>query len=275
MRNLRPYGITGLGWVGIGLTGILLAVAVGQNRTTLEQGNRLYRAGSARAAADVYSVRIDTTALGFRASYNLGTALIQLESEQAERYLISAIEGSDITAVQRAHYNLGYRLLTGIEADSDPFSAVPLLSASIDHNRAALRLDPGDENAKWNLALALRIYGELAQVFGEGPANDAGGEAEMREDESDQASSESAEGEVVEEPEDIPPSENAGAPEVILFGAQEALAKGDPGPLTEEMSMRLLEELTDDTELLVRGILWSQRPDVEWWEDDPFPGGGW
>ena len=275
MRDPRPYRITRLAWVGVGLTGILLTVAVGQSRTAMERGNRLYRAGAARAAADVFAVRIDTTALGFRASYNLGTALIQLESEQSERYLISAIEGSDSAAVQRAHYNLGYRLLTGVEADSDSFSAVPLLSGAINHNRAALRLDPGDENAKWNLALALRIYGELAQVFEEGPADDAGGAAKAPEDESARAVSETAEGEAGEEPEDLPLSENAGTQEVILVGVQEALAKGDPGPLTEEMSMRLLEQLTDDTELLVRGILWSQRPDIEWWEDEPFPGGGW
>ena len=241
----------------------------------MERGNRLYREGDARAAADIYAVRIDTTAVGFRASYNLGTALIQLGSEQAERYLLSATEGGDSTAEQRAHYNLGYRLLTGVDGDSDPFSAIPLLAGAIDHNRAALRLDPLDEDAKWNLALAVQTFGELPQVFEEGPADSGEGEVENPEEGSEGPPSESDDEEAPQPSEDVPLLENPGTPEGVMVGAQETLARGDPGPLTEEMAMRLLEELTDDTELLVRGILWSQRPDIDGSDDQPSLGGSW
>ncbi len=262
--------------IALAMVVIVASLIASQSRTTLERGNRLYRTGNARAAADVYAVRIDTTAFGSLASYNLGTALIQLGAEQAERYLIGAIEGTDSAAVQRGHYNLGYRLLSDVDANGDPFAAVPLLTGAIDHNRAALRLDPSDQDARWNLALALQTYSEVAQVFEEGPVEDGGGgELETSEQETEAELSESAEGEAADEPEDVPPSESRSDPNVATMGAREALAKGDPGPLTEEMAMTLLEGLTDDTELLVRGLLWSQRPDIEWWEDEPFPGGSW
>ena len=264
-----------LKWAGVALLGLLLVLTVARSRTALERGNRLYRAGNAQSAANVYAVRTDNSSDGRRASYNLGTALVQLGSEQAEQYLIRAIEGQDSAAVQRAHYNLAYRLLTGVEENSDPFSAVPLLSAAIDHNRAALRLNPTDEDAKWNLALAVRAYSELAQVFEEGPAESTGGEIDVPEDESESGGSESGSGGAGEEVENAPPPENRGSPDGITVGVSEALAGTDPGPLSVEMVNQVLEERVDDTELLVRGLLWSQRPDVRWWEGEPLPGGRW
>ena len=261
-------------WLGLVLVCLLL-ISSARSRAALERGNRLYRGGDARAAADIYSARIDTTAVGFRATYNLGTALIQLGSDQAERYLLSAIEGVDAAAEQRAHYNLAYRLLTGVEADTDPFSAVPLLAAAIDHNRAALRLDPEDTDAKWNLALAVQIYGGLPQVFEEGPADSGEGDVENPGEGSEGPPSEADDGEATDQSEDVPPMENPGTSQVIMVGAQETLATGDPGPLTEGMAMSLLEERTDDTEQLVRGILWSQRPILGASDDGRSLGGSW
>ena len=178
-RHKRRRRIRRAAWTFGVLVAMVLGVAVFKDWRSLERGNRLFRGGRARAAAEVYASRLDdTTTLGLLVSYNLGTALLGTGSEEAERHLLRATEGLEPEAVWRAHYNLAYRLIEGLDVDSDPFSAVPLLVSSMEHSRAALRIGPQDENALWNLALAARIYDEMALVFEEGPVEDARDDAE-------------------------------------------------------------------------------------------------
>ena len=241
--------------------------------TSMEWGNRLFRAGKLRAAADVYAARVDTTASGSQASFNLGTALLHLGSDEAERYLLRAAGGRDSAAVQRSHYNLAVRLLGGAEPDTDPFAAIPLLSGAIDHGRAALRLDPRDDDARWNLALAIRAYAEVAEVFEEGPA-ESDTEVEAPEEESE-GGSESEGGGAGEELEDITPPDSPGRPAGAAEGVREALSREDPGPLTDAAIADILGGHLDDTERLVRAILWAGRPTVDRRGGEPFPGGDW
>jgi hypothetical protein len=37
----------------------------------------------------------------------------------------------------------------------------------------------------------------------------------------------------------------------------------------------LLATVVDEPEALVRGLLWSHRPDVAWWSGQAYPGGPW
>lgn len=257
--------------LALALLVVLLSMALARGRATMEWGNRRFRAGDPQAAADVYAVRVDTTALGFQASFNLGTALARLGSVQSERYLVNATVGSDSAAAQRGYYNLGHRMLTLADPDADPYTAVPLLVAAMDHFRAALRLDPNDEDARWNLSLALQIFGEIGQIGEEGPA-DPRGEAEVPEQDPEGTQTQSREGGAGDDQAQEPPEGEAViAPATVLVGAQESLVREDPGPLTEDMVTRLLEEQADDTELLIRGLLWSQRPD----QSGPDLGGSW
>ena len=57
------------------------------------------------------------------------------------------------------------------------------------------------------------------------------------------------------------------------MGSPETLARGDPGTLSEDTVRRMLEGRTDDTVLLVQGILWSQRPEISGLAEGGFPGG--
>ena len=256
------------------LLAVVLLVLTARAWTSMEWGNRLFRSGRLRAAADVYAARVDTTASGSRASFNLGTALLHLGSDEAERYLLRATGGRDSAAVQRSHYNLAVRLLGGVESDTDAFAAIPLLSGAIDHGRAALRLDPRDNDARWNLALAIRAYAEVAEVFEEGPA-ESDTEVEAPEEESDEGGSESESGGVGEEREDITPPDSPGRPAGAAEGVREALSREDPGPLTEAAIADILCGHVDDTERLVRAILWAGRPPVDRRSGEPFPGGDW
>lgn len=256
------------------LLGLALVFLTARAWTSMEWGNRLFRSGRPRAAADVYATRVDTTASGARASFNLGTALLHLGSDEAERYLLRAAGGRDSIAVQRSHYNLAVRLLGGVAPDTDPFAAIPLLSGAIDHGRAALRLDPRDDDARWNLALAIRAYAEVAEVFEEGPA-ESDTEVETPEEESEEGGSESESGGAGEELEDITPPDSPGRPAGALEGVREALSREDPGPLTEAAIADILAGHLDDTERLVRAILWAGRPTVDRRSGEPFPGGNW
>ncbi|MDE0394413.1 MAG: hypothetical protein OYK82_06520 [Gammaproteobacteria bacterium] len=281
MRRLGSGGVS-LRLRGVSIPrpvpGLLLVLAVvfltARAWTSMEWGNRLFRSGRLSAAADVYAARVDTTASGARASFNLGTALLHLGSDEAERYLLRATGGRDSAAVQRSHYNLTVRLLSGVEPDTDPFAAIPLLSGAIDHGRAALRLDPRDDDARWNLALAIRAYAEVAEVFEEGPA-ESDTEVQAPEEESEEGGSESESGGAGEELEDITPPDSQGRPAGAAEGVREALSREDPGSLTEAAIADILAGHLDDTERLVRAILWAGRPTVDRRSREPFPGGDW
>jgi hypothetical protein len=254
---------------------LLLGGFAWKGSNTLQRANRLFRSGDMEGAADIYSSWIDTTRIGAIASFNLGNALAGSGSPQAERYLVRATEGGDSAAAQRAHYNLGYRVLTEADADLDPYVAIPLLAQAIRSNRAALQLDPDDEDARWNLALSLRRFDELPmQDFDEGPIEEEiESDREVSENEEENASSESEAEDPGDGTEESELPDEQGSSLAPAAGSPEALASGDPGPMTPEAAMRLVEGSGDDLGLMVRGLLWSLRPRTQ--RNQPPPGGDW
>ena len=237
----------------LGLVGTFLW----QDRSSLERGNRLYHDGQVQRAEQLYRASTESPVAPPTALYNLGTALLTLGTPETEHYLRLATEAGDSAAAQRGHYNLGLGFLTQFN-EAAPDSWIPLLTAAVGSNRAALRLDPGDENARWNLALAQRMLDDLTRVIE--PDEASSGEEETL--------PEAQDGVVIPQPgeneEQPPPTE----------GGRETLAGVDPGPLTEAEALRLVEVINDDPEQLLWGILWSHRPEVAWWAES-YPGGDW
>ena len=45
--------------------------------------------------------------------------------------------------------------------------------------------------------------------------------------------------------------------------------------MTPGEATNLLATVSDETEALVRGLLWAHRPDVAWWAGQAYPGGPW
>ena len=221
---------------------------------SLERGNRLYRAGDSPGAAEVYRGS-ERAGDGIpTVEYNLGTALLQIDPDSAQAHLLRAAEGEDRTTAQRALYNLGYRFLMAVQNPMEFDATVSALMGAVASNRLALRLDPADESARWNLALAQGWLDALAPSEYEtaGTGSELGGEAE-----------------------DIVVANISGPRRGAVEGEREALAGDDPGPLSETAAFGLLESVTDEPESLVRRILWSHRPAVPWWEPQAYPGGGW
>lgn len=238
------FGLAALGMFG---------TFVRQERASLERGNRFYRDGSVERAGEIYRSRAESDLAPGVAAYNLGTALLAQGAPEAEDYLRVATEGVDSTAVQRGYYNLGQLLLSRLDDAAALEEAIPLLTAAVGSNRAALRLDPRDENARWNLALAQLLLDSLTTL--------ADLDEPSSEEETDRA--EGDEGMVI--------------PQVAQLGARrgreyEAVAGDDPGSINEAEARALLDAVGTDVEALIRGILWSLRPNVRPWEE-PYPGG--
>jgi tetratricopeptide (TPR) repeat protein len=159
----------------LALAALVAALAAG----SVDEGNRRYAAGDYAGAAEAYARAVaegDTSAV---VRYNLGTALLRLEryDEALPHLEAAAREGAPPPVRVRGHYNGG-------NADLQPAfdGAVPeearreRLERAVRHYRDALRLDPGDADAKWNLELAGRLLDARP------PPADGGGEGEGEDD---------------------------------------------------------------------------------------------
>lgn len=245
------------------------------DRRSIERGNQLYRDGQVAAAATLY--RAHATGEGEpRAAYNLGTALLALDLFGAERELARAAASADSVVAQRGSYNLGYHYLARARALTDSDSAIAFVARSILSTRHALRLDPHDAAARWNLALGEHILDSLRVIRTDSDARLVGGDDPTRIDLVALARSSEASGVSGVEPEDPrPAAERIGARSGASAGAYEAWAYHDPGPLTEAEAAELTRTVMHDPEKLIRGLLWSHRPAVDRWRGEGWPGGDW
>ncbi len=119
-------------------------------------GDRLYRAGRYRDAADAYRRAVQGGDKSPRVLYNLGTAL--LASGRADDAITALQQASDVRDPElrfRALFNLGLVYLRrGLGAQGD--AADQSLSSAADAYRRALRVRPTALDAKWNYELAHR-----------------------------------------------------------------------------------------------------------------------
>jgi hypothetical protein len=83
-------------WLGgLVLLVTIVSVLLSLDRGSLERANRLYRDGETQAAAELYRVHADAPDHTAAATYNLGTALLALDDDEAEHYLRLAAQFSD------------------------------------------------------------------------------------------------------------------------------------------------------------------------------------
>lgn len=144
------------------LVGLVTAVVL--ERGSLERANRLHRAGQWSEASELYEARTRTDADDARVRYNLGTALAISRAEGAEVELARAEAIGDSEIRSLASYNSGFlnldRAMGTHLADSVRIHA----TASVEANRTALRLRPDNGDAKWNLAMALRLMDSIDAI---------------------------------------------------------------------------------------------------------------
>ncbi|MGH7525978.1 MAG: VWA domain-containing protein, partial [Gemmatimonadales bacterium] len=137
---------------GIAMLAIMLLACAGDART----GERLYQSGSYAEAHQAFHrgfTRDSTPAL----VYNAGNALYRMRryEDAVKRYRATGAGAERLR--QRSAYNLGNALVRA--AEEAPERAEPLRQAIAAYEEA-LRLDPTDADAKWNLELALERLGD-------------------------------------------------------------------------------------------------------------------
>jgi Ca-activated chloride channel family protein len=138
---------------------IILLVAFGQGWGIgdVERGNRHFRAGRYAEAVQAYEEVIKAGKAPPYVHYNLGTALLKLgRYREAQPHLQLATREAEAELKQRANYNLGNRYLEEARKGQTGEAATQLLDAAVESYKHALRLNPQDMDAKWNLELALR-----------------------------------------------------------------------------------------------------------------------
>ena len=257
--------------IGVGLLVSALLYVV--DRRSIERANRLYREGQVTAAMNRYA-RLDPGPDGAE-SYNLGTSLLALGDAEADAHLIDGTRGTDSITRQKAYYNLAYAQLVRVDPSLAQDSALDLLKQAVSNGRVAVRLDPEDVDALWNLTLAQRMLDSLTTLPQEAEGQESAGKDETVIDLVALARSEEGTGQSGEEPEQPPPMESSGVRQAAAQGARESWATQDPGSMSPVDAMALLASLADSPERLVHGILWSRRPDVAWWSGQAYPGGNW
>jgi Ca-activated chloride channel family protein len=139
------------------------------------EGNRLYRAGQFRRAAEAYQRRVAAGDTSVAARYNLGTALLRLQKWDEARPLLESASGVRRAPELRqlALYNAGNADLEPVfrRKVTEPDARRERLLRAIVHYKDALLARPGDADAKWNLELAQRLLDREQQRSGGGGAD--------------------------------------------------------------------------------------------------------
>ena len=231
-----------------------LVAAWSVERASVERANRLQRAGAAEDATAVYAARIEAEPNDPALRYNLGTALLDTEDARAEEELSRGTRAADPEIRSRAQYNTGLlQLDRALNADT-PDSVRMHASASVGANRSALRLQPDDENAKWNLAMALRLLDSI--------------DSQQRRSGREQMEG-AMEADVVTRSVNVPdPAEDERAEDPPAEGENETVVvMGNEGPLTPEEAAEILGRSHLDATQILGKILalegrsrWGRRP---------------
>lgn len=198
-----------------------------------QAGNRLYQERAYAEALESYRkaqvIRPELPQLNF----NAGTALHQrAEYGRARRELGRSLSAQDPALAARGYYNLG-----------NTFYRMERLEEAIEEYKQALRLDPEDQDAKYNLEYALR---QLKRRSAPGP-----GQASPQEGEPGQPQEGQGQGE---------PGERTGPSSQRPGGEAEELLRRALEKSSEELTiedvLRILDALRDrelDIQVLLEG----------------------
>ena len=139
------YKISILLFLHLMLANVVLAQ---QENPFIRQGNKQYEEGKYKEAEIDYRKALEKKPLSAKSSYNLGNSLYRQENyEDAMRNFSDAgrmMKDTDVKNRAASLHNLGNALLKGEK-----------LEESIEAYKQALRLNPKDEDTRYNLAYAL------------------------------------------------------------------------------------------------------------------------
>lgn len=127
--------------------GIMIVHTATAQTSEVSQGNQEYEKQRYRNAESSYREAIKKDPKQFPGNYNLGNALYRQNKfeEAGQQYLNAAANNGDVEKQAKAMYNMGNALLKAEKYQE-----------SVEAYKKALRLNPDDEDARYNLSYALQ-----------------------------------------------------------------------------------------------------------------------
>ncbi len=224
------------------------------DRGSVERANRLHRSGQTEAATEIYQERAGELDAPAYVRYNLGTSLITRSIASGENELARAANSPTAGVRASALYNAGFSRLERALAATEPDSARAHAAASVEANRDALLLRPGDDDTKWNLAMGLRILDSIDAAARRSGREMADGDAQA---------------DVVTRSVNVPDAEeDERAEDPPAEGESETFAEiGEEAPLTAEEASEILGISHLDATVMLQKLLalegrsrWGRRP---------------
>ena len=152
-----------------------LLLSAQQDRKYVRDGNKAYEEGDYKAAEAAYRAGINEKGGSNEANFNLGTALYQLGEYESAAAQFELLQQSGLAPEElaKAYHNLGNSLLEQQKYQE-----------SIQAYRQALRNNPNDADARYNLVYAMKKLAE--QQDGQQQQNDQNQEQDQNQDQNQQ-----------------------------------------------------------------------------------------
>ncbi len=145
----------------MGLTGEALAQA---NRHQLRDGNRNFKKEKYDKAEVLYRRALQSDSTDYRGQYNLGNALYrQKKYDEAVRHFDQALQSTNLSDRQRSQtlHNKGNSFLkAGMD---NPQQGMQYFQQAVQSYQEALKLDPKNDDTRYNLAYARRLLQQAQQ----------------------------------------------------------------------------------------------------------------
>lgn len=231
LSSVQPMHMSGAARTATLLALVFLTSAAGLG--DVERGNRYYREGRYAEAVEAYQSALRDGEDSRTLRYNLGTALMRLgRYDEAEQQFRAALDAVDPDLRQRTFYNLGNRFLEAARAEADPRGQGELLGSAIEAYQRALRIDPRDTDAKWNLEMAIR--------------------EEQNQDSQSQNGDQQRQGQQQQQQQQPQSAQGGGAPQNEQQQEQPSEKGAERTPLTREQADRVLSAVEQDERDLTR-----------------------
>ncbi|MBR4505751.1 MAG: tetratricopeptide repeat protein, partial [Bacteroidales bacterium] len=144
---------------------IIASAAYGQaDRHLLREGNRNYKKDKFDQSEINYRRALENDSNDFRGQYNLGNSLYrQKKYDEAARHYEQALANPDLDAHKRARtlHNQGNSLVkAGLENEQQ---GMQYFQQAVKSYQESLKLEPKDEDTRYNLAYARRLLQQAQQ----------------------------------------------------------------------------------------------------------------
>jgi Ca-activated chloride channel family protein len=159
----RVVGRTRTARLPVQLAGLVAAISLlscASARREASRGQQLYERGKYLEAYEAFQAVVRQQG-GPDVRYNSGNALYRMKQySEAAKAWRDGMSGGSEDLRQQAFYNMGNAF---VRASEDANALSGYLERAVDAYEEALRLNPGDQDAKWNLEIALLKRGDVGQ----------------------------------------------------------------------------------------------------------------